>query len=305
MDEATRPRPILDRDAARCATAVRAPAAAGRDPVNLPMIRNWLEALGDDRPGLRARRHARRRRWSRCGRCPACTASAAVDRRPARRHDGGARRGRLHLGGGHQLRRRPTTATCASGEQVDGQRRLERRGRPEADRAGRGLVRHHREHLVRRRRAGGGDAVPGAEVPAAGAGGRPPAGRPSRAERHPRRWSAATPRSSGRARRPASCGSSAAADCGALRHPPGPTVPALRRGERRSTSSRAGTGEVYSYVVHHHPPVPGRTLPFVVALVELEEGVRMLGELRRTPARTRSASALPVRVDFGTASTTS
>jgi uncharacterized OB-fold protein len=26
--------------------------------------------------------------------------------------------------------------------------------------------------------------------------------------------------------------------------------------------------------------VPGRTLPFVIALVELEEGVRMLGELR-------------------------
>jgi uncharacterized OB-fold protein len=32
--------------------------------------------------------------------------------------------------------------------------------------------------------------------------------------------------------------------------------------------------------VHHAPKVPGRTLPFVIALVELEEGVRMLGELR-------------------------
>jgi uncharacterized OB-fold protein len=41
----------------------------------------------------------------------------------------------------------------------------------------------------------------------------------------------------------------------------------------------SGRGEVFSYVVHHHPPVPGRSLPFVVALVELEEGVRMLGEL--------------------------
>jgi hypothetical protein len=36
---------------------------------------------------------------------------------------------------------------------------------------------------------------------------------------------------------------------------------------------------VFSYVVHHHPQVPGKTLPFVVALVELEEGVRMIGEL--------------------------
>jgi uncharacterized OB-fold protein len=31
--------------------------------------------------------------------------------------------------------------------------------------------------------------------------------------------------------------------------------------------------------VHHHPKVPGKRPPFVVALVELEEGVRMLGEL--------------------------
>jgi uncharacterized OB-fold protein len=36
---------------------------------------------------------------------------------------------------------------------------------------------------------------------------------------------------------------------------------------------------VFSYVVHHHPAVPGKTLPFVVALVELNEGVRMIGEL--------------------------
>ncbi len=41
----------------------------------------------------------------------------------------------------------------------------------------------------------------------------------------------------------------------------------------------AGRGTVFSYVVHHHPKVPGKQLPFVVALVELEEGVRMLGEL--------------------------
>jgi uncharacterized OB-fold protein len=41
----------------------------------------------------------------------------------------------------------------------------------------------------------------------------------------------------------------------------------------------SGRGEIFSYVVHHHPPVPGKALPFVVALVELAEGVRMLGEL--------------------------
>jgi uncharacterized protein len=32
--------------------------------------------------------------------------------------------------------------------------------------------------------------------------------------------------------------------------------------------------------------VPGRTLPFVIALVRLEEGVRMLGELRNVDPAT-------------------
>ncbi|WP_372496943.1 bifunctional MaoC family dehydratase N-terminal/OB-fold nucleic acid binding domain-containing protein [Pseudonocardia humida] len=67
--------------------------------------------------------------------------------------------------------------------------------------------------------------------------------------------------------------------CGALRHPPGPMCP--RCGATRPGYVVAsGRGEVYSFVVHHHPPLPGRRAPFVVALVELEEGVRVLGELR-------------------------
>ncbi len=41
----------------------------------------------------------------------------------------------------------------------------------------------------------------------------------------------------------------------------------------------SGLGTVYSFVVHHAPPVPGKQLPFVVALVELAEGVRMIAEL--------------------------
>ena len=66
--------------------------------------------------------------------------------------------------------------------------------------------------------------------------------------------------------------------CGALRHPPGPMCPACGAA-RPQYQVAAGTGEIYSYVVHHHPPVPGRTLPVVVALVTLTEGVRMVGEL--------------------------
>jgi len=66
---------------------------------------------------------------------------------------------------------------------------------------------------------------------------------------------------------------------GTLQHPP---VPAVWQDKQAPVEYlvASGRGTVYSYVVHHAPQVPGRTLPFVIALVELEEGVRMLGELR-------------------------
>jgi uncharacterized protein len=84
--------------------------------------------------------------------------------------------------------------------------------------------------------------------------------------------------------------------CGALRHPPGPACPACGAASPGYVTA-AGTGEVYSYVVQHHPPVPGRQLPIVVALVQLTEGVRMVGELLEvSPARVRIG--LPVRVAF-------
>ena len=84
--------------------------------------------------------------------------------------------------------------------------------------------------------------------------------------------------------------------CGALRHPPGPACPACGAAKPEYVIA-AGTGEVYSYVVQHHPPVPGRQLPIVVALVQLTEGVRMVGELLEvSPARVRIG--LPVRIAF-------
>jgi uncharacterized OB-fold protein len=85
-------------------------------------------------------------------------------------------------------------------------------------------------------------------------------------------------------------------DCGALRHPPGPrclSCGAMTAGYVVA----AGTGEVYSYVVHHHPPVPGKKLPVVIALVQLPEGVRMTGELLGAgPDEVRIG--LPVRAEF-------
>ncbi|QIS08427.1 bifunctional MaoC family dehydratase N-terminal/OB-fold nucleic acid binding domain-containing protein [Nocardia arthritidis] len=83
---------------------------------------------------------------------------------------------------------------------------------------------------------------------------------------------------------------------GSLRHPP---IPALWLDKSETTDYlvASGRGTVFSYVVHHAPKVPGRQLPFVVALVELEEGVRMLGELRGVDPGAVEIG-LPVRVVF-------
>ncbi len=64
-----------------------------------------------------------------------------------------------------------------------------------------------------------------------------------------------------------------------LRHPPGPMPPDGSLDTKPDYVVARGRGTVYSYVVHHHPAVPGKRLPFVVALVELEEGVRVMAEL--------------------------
>ena len=93
------------------------------------------------------------------------------------------------------------------------------------------------------------------------------------------------------------------AKCGVLRHPPGPMCPACGEASTAGVAGgegytvAAGTGEVFSYVVHHHPPVPGKRLPMVVALVQLPEGVRILGEMPGVrPDQVRIG--LPVRVTF-------
>src|SRR6202042_3249385 len=74
-------------------------------------------------------------------------------------------------------------------------------------------------------------------------------------------------------------------------------VPQRAAGGETGYAVAGGTGEVYSYVVHHHPPVPGKTLPLVIALVELPEGVRMVGELLGAgPDQVRIG--LPVHAEF-------
>jgi uncharacterized protein len=83
---------------------------------------------------------------------------------------------------------------------------------------------------------------------------------------------------------------------GSLQHPP---VPAIWQDKAKPIdyAVAGGTGTVFSFVVHHAPKVPGRTLPFVIALVELDEGVRMLGELRNVD-HTEVKIGMPVRATY-------
>jgi 3-oxo-4,17-pregnadiene-20-carboxyl-CoA hydratase alpha subunit len=83
---------------------------------------------------------------------------------------------------------------------------------------------------------------------------------------------------------------------GGLQHPP---VPAIWQDKEAAIEYQvaSGKGTVFSLVVHHAPKVPGRTLPFVIALVELEEGVRMLGELRNVDPATVEIG-MPVRATY-------
>lgn len=44
----------------------------------------------------------------------------------------------------------------------------------------------------------------------------------------------------------------------------------------------SGKGKIFSYTVHYHPPIPGFQSPHPVALVDMEEGVRLIGAMDGT-----------------------
>ncbi len=63
------------------------------------------------------------------------------------------------------------------------------------------------------------------------------------------------------------------------------------------TVSASGRGHVYSFVVAHHPPVPPFSYPNAIALIELDEGTRIVSNLIGIdPAGVRIG--LRVRVEF-------
>jgi uncharacterized OB-fold protein/acyl dehydratase len=70
--------------------------------------------------------------------------------------------------------------------------------------------------------------------------------------------------------------------CGALRHPPRPMCPECQSTEWGTTPC-AGHGSVHSYVVMHHPPMPGYDFPVAVGLIDLDEGTRLVANIVDCP----------------------
>ena len=66
--------------------------------------------------------------------------------------------------------------------------------------------------------------------------------------------------------------------CGTLRHPPGPCCPECQSFDWDAVEA-SGRGTLYSYVVSHHPRHPAFDHPLLIALVELEEGTRLITNL--------------------------
>ena len=86
------------------------------------------------------------------------------------------------------------------------------------------------------------------------------------------------------------------AQCGRLRHPPGPRCPNCGSYEWHAQEA-SGRGTVYSFVVNHYPQVPAFDYPLAVGLIELEEGTRLVANVVGIdPADVRVG--LPVEVEW-------
>src|SRR5437868_305109 len=68
------------------------------------------------------------------------------------------------------------------------------------------------------------------------------------------------------------------ASCGRLRHPPRPMCPNCQSLEWNTVTS-SGKGEVYSFIIPHYPQVPMFEYPYVVAVIALEEGTRVISNV--------------------------
>jgi hypothetical protein len=78
-------------------------------------------------------------------------------------------------------------------------------------------------------------------------------------------------------------------DCAKVYFPPRPFCPACAS-RKVSVFKASGKAKLFSYVIHHRP-APGFTPPYAIAVVELEEGPRMMTNIVGCP---QTPEALPL-----------
>lgn len=82
--------------------------------------------------------------------------------------------------------------------------------------------------------------------------------------------------------------------CRELRNPPGPICPNCLSLDWQA-DEMSGRGTVFSYMIQHHPKVPGFVEPTVVAVIDLDEGPRILSNIVDVePAQLRIGAAVVV-----------
>jgi uncharacterized OB-fold protein len=85
--------------------------------------------------------------------------------------------------------------------------------------------------------------------------------------------------------------------CAHVYFPPRPFCPKCA-GRKVSWFKASGRGLLYSYVIHHRP-VPGFTPPYSIAVVELQEGPRLLTNIVNCPQTPEALQLdMPVEVSF-------
>jgi uncharacterized protein len=84
--------------------------------------------------------------------------------------------------------------------------------------------------------------------------------------------------------------------CDRLRHPPRPMCPVCHSLDFEYIDL-SGDGAVYSFAILHHPQNPAFEYPVLAALIDLDEGVRILSNLVDIDPRDISIG-MPVTVEF-------